>query len=388
MKLLHTSDWHLGHVLYGYDRHEEQQAMLEQMQEIVRNEKPDVFLICGDIYHTSQPSSTVQTMFTDAIVELHKACPSMAIVITAGNHDSGTRHEIFQTPWRELNVYAIGNIDKEHTENHIIEVPGKGMIIAVPYAYERNIPEGFFQALLDKANELNHTKMPIILTAHTTVAGCDFKGHDNSNERTVGGIDSYNLDQLGSGYDYLALGHIHHAQFIHGSNHRARYCGSPVAVSFDEAYEHSVTIVEIDTHGDAPQARFIAISNPHPLVTLPNNGVATWDEAKELVRNFPSDLPAYLRLNVAVDDFLPQGAMDEARQLVQGKRCTMCHINACRNEHKTSQASMLTVQELKEIAPIDLVRRYAADSGQTFDEEMELLFNEALEAVNQDNRNN
>ena len=64
MKILHTSDWHLGHVLYNYERTEEQILMLEQITRIVEEHKPDVFLLCGDVYHTSQPSSLIQTIFT------------------------------------------------------------------------------------------------------------------------------------------------------------------------------------------------------------------------------------------------------------------------------------------------------------------------------------
>ena len=112
MKILHTSDWHLGHTLYNYDRTEEQQAMLEQMVSIVEEQKPDVFLLCGDVYHTPQPSAAVQTMLSDGLVRIHEANPQMTIVMTAGNHDSGTKHEIFQTPWKALKVYAIGQLEK------------------------------------------------------------------------------------------------------------------------------------------------------------------------------------------------------------------------------------------------------------------------------------
>ena len=66
MKILHTSDWHLGHVLYNYERTTEQKSMLNQIKEIIKNEQPEAMVLCGDVYHTSQPSSTVQTMFTDA----------------------------------------------------------------------------------------------------------------------------------------------------------------------------------------------------------------------------------------------------------------------------------------------------------------------------------
>ena len=90
MKILHTSDWHLGHTLYSFDRTEEHKAMLKQIIDIVSKHQPDVFLLCGDVYHTPQPSAAVQTLLSDALVDIHNAHPEMTIVMTAGNHDSGT----------------------------------------------------------------------------------------------------------------------------------------------------------------------------------------------------------------------------------------------------------------------------------------------------------
>lgn len=394
MKILHTSDWHLGHTLYNFDRTEEQTAMLAQIIDIVREEKPDAFLLSGDVYHTSQPSAAVQTMFTNAIVQIHETNPDMTIVITAGNHDSGTKHEIFKTPWQALKVFSVGNIDKEHPENHIIEVKGKkkpqdeikGYIVAVPYCYERSIPEGFFQEILDKVKERNQ-ELPVIMMAHTTVKGCDFKGHDNATEYTVGGIDSLEISDLGEGYDYLALGHIHHEQWIRGSHHRIRYAGSPMAVSFDENYEHSVSLITIGKHGDKVELKKIAIENPKPLVTLPasenlQGNFTSWDEAKKLLEDFPSDIPAYIRLNVEVEDFLPVAANQEASQLVKDKLCRFCLINTRRKLHsETSQPRTMTVQEFQSEAPIDIARRYAEDCGITFDDELKEMFKEITEQL-------
>ena len=198
-------------------------VMLLQMVNIVREQKPDVFLLCGDVYHTPQPSAAVQTMFTNALVEIRDANPDMTIVITAGNHDSGTKHDIFRTPWKALKVFTIGCIDSNQKEDMIIEVPRKGYVIAVPYVNERNMPKGLFQDLLDIVNEKNADNLPVVMTAHTTVRGCDFAGHENGSEYAVGGIDSYDLDEMGTGYDYLALGHIHHGRFIHSGRHKVRY---------------------------------------------------------------------------------------------------------------------------------------------------------------------
>ena len=386
MKILHTSDWHLGHTLYNYDRTEEQMAMLLQMVNIVREQKPDVFLLCGDVYHTPQPSATVQTMFTNALVEIHDANPDMTIIITAGNHDSGTKHDIFRTPWKALKVYTVGSVDANQKEDLIIEVPGKGYVIAVPYANERNMPKGLFQELLDIANEKNTDNLPVVMMAHTTIRGCDFSGHENGTEYAVGGIDSYDLDEMGTGYDYLALGHIHHGQFIHSGKHNVRYCGTPIPVSFDENYKHSVSIVEITEHGEKPTVVEIDIDPHRPLVTLPTEGVATWEDAKELLENYPNDIEAYIRLNVEVDDFLPVEAHAEALMICEDKKCRFCVINSRRLKKNRKEAKVMSVQEFKTEEPIGIAERYAEDLGIEFDNDLKELFNETLAALKEEER--
>lgn len=385
MKILHTSDWHLGHSLYNYDRMEEHRDMLHQMTDIVREHKPDVFLICGDVYHTAQPSSAVQTMLMEALVEIKDANPGMAIVVTAGNHDSGSKLDIFRSPWRILKVHTMGTLNKEDIEEHIIEIPDKGFIVAVPYCHERNIPDNFFQSIMDVVRERNSGNLPVVLTAHTTVKGCDFSGHDNSSEFMVGGIDSLDLKELGEGYDYLALGHIHHAQFVHTGKHNVRYSGSPIAVSFDENYPHSVSMVEIGNHDETPKVETIEIINPRPLVTLPTEGMATWQDAKKMLKAFPDDIPAYIRLNVEIEDFLPAEAYSEAQRLADGKKCMVCHINAKRRKQETTDVKTITVQEFQSESPIQIARRYADDIGIEFDDEMQQLFNETLKLLSSDN---
>lgn len=386
MKILHTSDWHLGHTLYNYDRTEEQMGMLVQMVNLVREQKPDVFLLCGDVYHTSQPSASVQTIFTNALMEIHQANPGMHIVITAGNHDSGSKHEIFRTPWKALQVYAIGNVSPDQTDDLIIEIPQKGFVIAVPYVNERNMPKGLLQQLLNEVERRNNNNLPVVMTAHTTVRGCDFSGHENASEYTVGGIDSYNLEELGTGYDYLALGHIHHAQFVHGGQHKVRYSGSPLPVSFDENYPHSVSIVEIGSHGSTPNVEDIEIRTHRPLVTLPTEGVAIWEDAKKELENFPSDIEAYIRLNVEVDDFLPVEAHEEALRISQNKKCRFCVIHTSRVRGKEREGKMMSVQEFRTEEPIEIAKRYAEDLGMTFDNDMKELFQETLAVLREESR--
>lgn len=361
-------------------------AMLLQMVNIVREQKPDVFLLCGDVYHTPQPSAAVQTMFTNALVEIHEANPDMKIIITAGNHDSGTKHDIFRTPWKTLKVYTVGSVDANRKEDLVIEIPGKGYVIAVPYANERNMPKGLFQELLDIANEKNTDDLPVVMTAHTTVRGCDFAGHENGSEYSVGGIDSYDLDEMGVGYDYLALGHIHHGQFIHSGRHNVRYCGTPIPVSFDENYKHSVSIVEIAKYGVRPAVEEIEIKPHRPLVTLPTEGVATWEDAKNLLKIYPNDIEAYIRLNVEVEDFLPVEANAEALVICKDKKCRFCVINTQRPKKDRSEAKVMSVQEFKTEEPIGIAERYAEDMGIEFDSDLKELFNETLAALKDEER--
>jgi exonuclease SbcD len=373
MKIIHTSDWHLGHMLYGFDRTVEQWAMLEQMVQIVREHKPDVFLISGDVYHTSQPSAAVQTLFSDAMVSLHQAHPEMYIVVIAGNHDSASKHEIFTTPWKALHVYAIGNLYKDNLENHMVEVPGKGYVLAVPYAYRRNIPDGFFQDLIDNVK----SNLPIVLMAHTTVKGADFTGHDTKYDDQIGGIDYVEVEKMGEGYDYLALGHIHKAQYIHTGNHNVRYSGTPIPISFDENYPHTVSLVEVEK-GKTPQLKEIEIHNPYQLVTLPKEGYATWEDVKDLLREFPDDVQAYVRLNILIEGFPPVNALDEARQIAENKACRVCYIHSKQINESAEVGETLTVQQLQQMSPLEIASNYAATQGVVFSEEMIDMFKEVL----------
>ena len=386
MKILHTSDWHLGHTLYNYDRTQEQMAMLLRIVDVVREEKPDLFLLCGDVYHTPQPSAAVQTMFTNALVAIHDANPEMTMVITAGNHDSGTKHDIFRTPWRALKVHTIGSVNPNQIEDLIIEIAGKGYVIAVPYVNERNMPKGLFQELLNKVEEKNSNNLPVVMTAHLTVSGCDFAGHEHATDYAVGGIDSYHVEEMGSGYDYLALGHIHHAQFVHGGHHRVRYSGTPIPVSFDENYPHSLTMVELTSHHEKPIIREVEIETHRPLVTLPTEGAVSWEKAKQLLSNFPDDVEAYIRLHVEVEDFLPAEAHAEAQLISENKKCRFCVINTRRLNSPIREAKMMSVQEFKSEEPIDIAKRYAEDLGIEFDNDMNELFQQTLDILSEDSR--
>ena len=182
MKVLHTSDWHLGHTLYDYDRSVEQKHFLHQLCEIVKQEKPDVMVVSGDVYHTSTPSAAAQKMYTDGLLHIHKAHPSMSIVVTAGNHDSSSKLEVNTNLWDVVNVKVVGTFEKVdeqfNLDKHIIEVRDcndslQGYVVAVPHCYPNNFPilredttrelrqNHFFQTVLSEVKKRNSENLQI-----------------------------------------------------------------------------------------------------------------------------------------------------------------------------------------------------------------------------------
>lgn len=399
MKILHTSDWHLGHSLYNYDRTAEQQSFLEQLARIVATEKPDAMVVSGDIYHYSTPSAATQKMYTDAMLDIHKACPTMTMAVTAGNHDSSSKLEIDSSLWQHFGLNIVGCIkrtaEEVNLDKHIIEVRNgeeiQGYIVAVPHVYPQNFPlldtdtpreerqARFFQALLDEVEKRNADRLPVVLMAHLSIEGSDRSGHDES----IGGVEYVPLSTMGEGYDYLALGHIHCPQDIKGSNRRARYCGTPLPVSFDETYPHSVTVVELDGH-EEPQLRTVEIKNPIPLVTLPREP-KPFEEALKELEEYPADKQAYIRLNVLLDNnYLAPDCHERAMSAVKGKACKYCYIKSTRGQQAAeTDGKHLSIQEIQEKSPLDIAKLYYRETeGEEMDEELCELMSEVLRQIN------
>ena len=355
-------------------------------------------VVSGDIYHYSTPSASTQKMYTDGMLEIHRACPEMTIVVTAGNHDSSSKLEIDSSLWNHFGVKVVGNIERNqeevNLEKHIVEVRNdrgilKGYIIAIPHVYPQNFPildtetpreerqARFFQALQDEVEKMNAERLPVVLMAHLSIEGSDQTGHDD----TVGGIEYVPISAMGGGYDYLALGHIHCPQNIKGSRHCARYCGTPLPVSFDEAYPHSVSIVEIQRE-KAPQIKTIEIENPMPLITLPKEAV-DFEEAIKLLEEYPDDKPAYIRLNVLIKDYLAPDCNERASNAVKGKNCKFCYIKPNREKHTSDdETKHISIQEMQEMSPLEIAKLYFQEAeGKEMDEELCELMNSVVQKV-------
>jgi len=394
-KFIHTSDWHLGQSFYGYDRSEEQRDFLEQLADIVRKHTPDALLVSGDIFHTAAPSNAAVNLYVNAMLDIHRACPSMAIVVIAGNHDSAARLDSDKRLWQVAGVTVLGSIardkdGKPDLKAHIFNVSDKGIVAAVPFAYPSSFPapagterdgrqQAYFQALLDQAGAAGNDNLPVVLMAHLAVNNSDFTGHDRNMM-----MECVEIGTLGQGYDYAALGHIHRPQQL---SERARYCGTPIPVSFDEQCEHSVSIVEIDGHGDLPRISTKVIKNLKPLHTIPAGQPADFETALQQLQGINPNERSYIRLNVLVDHYLPHGAQEQAVMAVKDKQCRFCEIRKTAMAAVARQAVQMTIEEFNKMAPIDVADQYFVyQYGQHMDERQRQMFNDILQSVQEEDR--
>lgn len=399
MKILHTSDWHLGHILYEHERTAEHLSFIGQLSDIIKRERPDAMLVCGDVYDRANPSVMVQKLFYQSMLEFHSVCPGMSIVVVAGNHDGKSMIELGYDLWSMAGVTVIGQVDRHNLDKHIVEIKDSvgrktGYIVAVPHIYEQNYPmivDGeysgnrkriFYQFLLDKVRLLNTENLPVVLTGHLTITDCDISGQDLC---TIGGLDQTPQEDLGTGYDYLALGHIHKPQNLGSGAGMARYCGSPVPVSFDENYQHSVSVVTVE-RGSIIEMKAVEIENIKPLLTVPSIPVSFKDAVCELSK-LDSDLVCYVRLNVLLDGPMPSDYTERVNNILKGKKADFCYCNVTRNiMNDACKGKFVTYDEFQEMGPLDVVREYyRIRHGTDISEEKIEMIKSAIKKANMKN---
>lgn len=371
MKILHTSDWHLGQQLYGYDRTDEYLHFFNRLKEIIRWERPDAFLLSGDIFDVSNPSSTIMRIFKDNILELQRLFPDMSIIVTAGNHDSASRIDIDRNLWSKAGIKVIGVVDRMNGEfdfgNIIVKVGDKGIIVALPYLNRFMLSSGqkdssdgnnIFFKISEFVREINSENLPVVLMAHLSVSDCDTEGH---RQIPIGGMDAIDKKEFGESFDYIALGHIHKPQKLNEG--RIAYCGSPLAVSFDENYPHSISMVTVE-RGKLPETEEIKIEPLRALKTIPEEGVP-FAKAIKLLKKLPDDEMSYIRLNVRQEESLPSDCIEQAVAKVKGKSCRFCTFRYVQELSDDQRESLpqLHVNELKEMVPVEIVESYFRTMG-------------------------
>jgi|SRR6266481_121268 len=270
MRIIHTSDWHLGRVLHQESLLEDQAHLLEQVLQAVKETRADALIIAGDIFDRQNPKREAVALFDGFLTQVYRET-NTAIVAIAGNHDAPERVGFGRSLQDSKRVLIRGPLESSAEPLVLEDKYGKVALSALPFAEvygarafftDQDIaaPADVLAAQVAAATALVPSNTRWILTAHAFVAG----GSITESERplTLGGIETVAPDVF-EGAHYVALGHLHRSQHV-GKKH-IRYSGSWMAFDFDEAgNDKSLTLIELDGNGE------VAVE---PIPLTPKRGV-------------------------------------------------------------------------------------------------------------------
>ena len=262
MKLIHTSDWHLGNSIHDIDRSPESQAFLDSLRAQIVESGAEALLVSGDVFDTVNPPSWAQRQYYRFLASL-QGTPCKNVVVTGGNHDSAARLDAPKDVLDALNVKVVGGLPRTEEElgSIVFELRGasgavSAVCAAVPYVRESELRNLFGDDSVEGLRKL-YAKVyaladalragrdiPLIAMGHLYAAGIErVKNADDGVREIIGNLGQVPADVFPQGFAYVALGHIHRACRV-GGRECVRYSGSPFVMGFDEAgQEHSSLLV-------------------------------------------------------------------------------------------------------------------------------------------------
>lgn len=315
MKILHTSDWHLGRSLYGRKRYAEFEAFLLWLAETLERYEIDTLLVAGDIFDNGTPSNRAQELYYHFLWRV-AASSCRHVVIVAGNHDSPSFLDAPKTLLKALDIHVVGNASGIPDDEVLVLVDKQGapelIICAVPYLRDRDIrtaeagessedkqrklSEGIrshYAAVADVAERTRSAlaaTIPVIAMGHLFAAGGQTVDGDGVRELYVGSLAHVTAGIFPESFDYLALGHLHVPQKVNGCE-QMRYSGSPLPMGFGEAQQpKSVVIVDfcspdVATSAPASNAPCLAVAAP-PAAQISLVPVPTFQKLERIAGNW------------------------------------------------------------------------------------------------------
>jgi exonuclease SbcD len=294
MRILHTSDWHLGRYFHAVSMEEDHDVVLDQIAEIIEDEHPDLLIIAGDVFDRAVPPQSALARFGHFIRKVTED-GKLAVVIIAGNHDSAAQIGMMGVlPTGGLSLVR-GPIAADERPLIVRHPDGDVAVSALPFSYEFAAREVFQDdAISCPADVLGaqvrsaRTHVPEgarwVVVAHAFVTGASVTAGERPLSRIVGGIETVPVD-LFEGANYVALGHLHRPQRV-GSD-RIRYSGAPLAFGFDEEGDgKSVTLVDLAADGSV-MVRLVPLE-PRRGVRTVRGKLAELIEASEVCGDFTS----------------------------------------------------------------------------------------------------
>lgn len=257
MNILHTSDWHLGHTLFGRRRYEEFRAFLAWLLELIHKENVEALLLAGDVFDSALPGNQAQTLYYDFLREVTApSSPCRHVVVIAGNHDSPAFLDAPRSLLSAMHIHVIGRARAPEEETLLLRGSDGSpelVVCAVPFLRDRDLyraadgdsmeerdrrmaegmKEHYRRAALEAARLREGLDIPVLAMGHLFAAGGVTATDDGVRDLRVGSLGQVNADVFSDTFDYVALGHLHLAQKVHGED-RLRYAGSPLPMGFDE----------------------------------------------------------------------------------------------------------------------------------------------------------
>lgn len=380
MKLIHTSDWHLGGRLHEQDRTHEHEKYLAWLLGLLREERPDALVVCGDVFDTYTPSNSATQLYYSFLGETfgNKLCGT--VVVIGGNHDSPTLLNSPGTALKYLNTHVIGQAC-ENLEDETVVVKGNddspGLVIAaVPYMRDadlRNFACGLSNGNVDLSNRESvllygfgaryaaaasaarkaAPGAPLVLLGHCVITSARFSDERSERSRSIGGIDSFSAKSLPAA-DYIALGHLHIPQAI-GGIETLRYSGSPLPMSFAEAGEEkSVVIAEFDSRGKVPASmRIVPVPSFQELVSISGNLETTLYSIRELATK-NTNIWASVEVNEGEGDI--RGFWKEIDEVVKDSCVKVLVKRDARPRNFSGGIAGTEADDLKTLMPEDVAR--------------------------------
>lgn len=324
MRLLHTSDWHLGQHFMGKSRQAEHQALIAWLLEQVETQAVDAVIIAGDIFDTGTPPSYARELYNQLVGQLYKA--GVPLLVLGGNHDSPATLGESRELLAHLGTTVIAATHADPASQVIVLPQRNGeagcIVCAVPFVRPRDVLHSQAgQSAEDKQLSLQTAiqehyaavhaaalakmaalpgKLPIIATGHLATVGASRS--ESVREIYVGALDAFPTSAFPPA-DYIALGHIHRPQKVGGLDH-IRYCGSPIPLGFDEAKQQKeMLLVDLDADG-LKAVTVLPVPRFQGLVAVSGNLETLAGAIGAAAAEGTRECPAWLEVTVADDDYL------------------------------------------------------------------------------------